>query len=529
MPSAGNGATLPNHQAPKRAIVTAATILAVLGGWLGFANPVYRLPILILLFPAGLVAASIASPTTGKAAKTGFFIGTLTACGNLYWTALPIHNFGGLAWPLALPVPVLIGMVLGCYTALLAAFAHAAGKRLSPWLFGPAMAVAWAAMELARGTLFTGFPWLTLAAAFAPWPMAIQGAAFVGAYGLSGVFAGITAWMVVRGPISKQAFAAVMLLAGLLIAGNQRADTPSIKDGSIHVTIVQGNVDQSRKWDPALQRDTVNNYLELSREALHDAPTGLLIWPETAMPFYFQEKNEFSKQLTDFVAATKTPLFFGAPAYAMTLGGGHVLFNRAYFITPSGTEGFYDKEHLVPFGEYVPLGRYLTFVHKLVEGVGDFQPGTEALPLRDGRLALGGLICYEAIFPELAQKRVDAGANLLVNITNDAWFGDSAAPRQHLDLALLRAVEQGRALIRAANTGISAVIDPRGHIVAQGGIFTALTLPCPEVPIVSETTWFHRHYALVNWIILGLFPLLCVLCILSPVRSTDQGRQGTFH
>lgn len=508
--------------------VTTASILAVCGAWLGFANPVYRLPILALLLPAGLAAASVRAPSTAKAAKTGFWIGTLAACGNLYWTTLPVHDFGGVAWPLALPVPVLMAMVLGLYTAALAAVLRFAGNRLSPWLFGLLAGLAWASMEMARGTFFTGFPWLTLAAALSPWPVAIQGAAYIGAYGLSGLLAGLAAWLATRGPFSLQALAAVVAAAGLFFLGNQRLSAPPAKDGALHVTIVQGNVDQSRKWNPAAQEETVDKYLELTRAAIADVPTDLVVWPETAMPFYFQDHDALARKVTDFVTAIKTPLLFGAPAYERTLGG-HVLFNRAFLLSPSGTESFYDKEHLVPFGEYVPFGQYLSFIHKLVEGVGDFLPGRTETPLREGRLALGGLICYEAIFPELAQQRVEAGANLLVNISNDAWFGDSAAPRQHLDLALLRAVEQGRALIRGTNTGISAVIDPRGRVMAQGGLFTELTLPCPEVPIVSETTWFHRHYSLVVWTIPILFTAMCLFCVALPERPTGgRGRDRTF-
>lgn len=499
----------------------------MLGAWLGFANPVYRLPVLALLLPLGLAAAAVRAPSAKAAAKAGYVIGALAACCNLYWTVLPIHDYGNLAWPLALPVPVLMGMVLGLYTLVLALLMRLAARRLPPWLFGPFCAVAWASMEMARGTLLTGFPWLTLAAAFSPWPAAIQGAAFVGAYGLSGVLAGLAAWLAVPGPVSRQGLAALALGAALFFLGNFRAWEPAPKDAAIHATIIQGNVDQSRKWDPATQQETIDTYLDLTRQALKDAPTDLVVWPETAMPFYFQDDGSLSRQVTDFTAQTRIPLVLGAPAYERTPGG-HTLFNRAFLLLPSGERSWYDKEHLVPFGEYVPLGKYMPFIHKLVEGVGDFGAGRTAAPLRDGRLALGLLICYEAIFPELAQRRVEAGANILVNISNDAWFGDSAAPRQHLDLALLRAVEQGRAIIRGTNSGISAVIDPRGHVMAQGGLFTALALPCPEVPVVSETTWFHHHYTAITWGMPGLFLALCLACALLPDRPADPSGRGVL-
>lgn len=503
-----------------------ASLLAVLGAWFGFANPLYRLPLLALALPAGLAYAAVRAPSYRTAAKAGYWIGAVSACLSLYWAALPIHDYGNLPWVLAAPAPVLMGFVLGLYTMALALVLRLGARRLSPWLFGPFCALAWASMEMARGVLFTGFPWLTLAAAFAPWPAAIQGAAFIGAYGLSGLLAALVAWPAVCGPLSRQGIVSVALLAALFFIGNYRAGQPVARDASIHATIVQGNVDQSRKWDPQSQSETVDKYIALSTQAIRDAPTDLLVWPETTMPFYYQDHGPLAQRLIDFAAASGTPLVFGAPAYERTLGG-HVLFNRAYLLTPSGEESYYDKEHLVPFGEYVPLGAYLPFIHKLVEGVGDFRPGKAEKPLTSGRLALGMLICYEAIFPELAQQRVEAGANILVNITNDSWFGDSAAPRQHLDLALLRAVEQGRAIIRGTNSGISAVIDPRGHIMAQGGLFTTLTLPCPEVAVVSETTWFHRLYTLLNWAVPGLAILFCLACAVLPERRDSPTRRGT--
>jgi apolipoprotein N-acyltransferase len=176
-----------------------------------------------------------------------------------------------------------------------------------------------------------------------------------------------------------------------------------------------------------------------------------------------------------------------------------VLHNRAYLLNATGdVASWYDKEHLVPFGEYVPLGEWLPFITKLVPGQFEFRPGINSAPLVSGSMAMGLLICYEAIFPELAQGRVESGANVLVNISNDAWFGRSSAPLQHLHMAALRAVEQNRSIIRATNTGVSVVIGPDGSMQNPSALFETLILRDPAVPLLTETTFYHDHMALIH-------------------------------
>jgi apolipoprotein N-acyltransferase len=499
--------------------------LAIVGTWIGFANPVYRFPGLILLFPLAMAQVAFAAKTPGQAAKAGLAAGTIGALGVLYWTAIPIRFYGHLPWILALPMPVLLSLAMGAYVALFAALLQPAAHRLAPLPFGLFAGALWTLVEIGRGTLFTGFSWLNLTAALTPWPFAVQGASILGAYALAGLLAACMAWIVAGRYFSLTSLLGVALLVGVGVFGNLELKRPLPEGSTIRVGIVQGNVDQSLKWDPDYQKATVDTYLDLSAKQVAEAATDLLVWPETAMPFYFQDGDVLAASVARFVRERGVPLVTGSPAYAR-VGEGYSLYNRVYLVTPDGeSRSHYDKAHLVPFGEYIPFGKYLPFLSKLAHGVGDFVAGQDAAPLRHGNLALGLLICYEAIFPELAQASVEAGANILINVSNDAWFGRSSAPLQHLDLAALRAVEQGRFLIRATNTGISAVIDPRGRVLAQSGLFAAETLAYSGATLLTEQTPFHSYRGLIHWTCAGIAVVLGTLTLLSvPRRRSNKIR-----
>ena len=246
----------------------------------------------------------------------------------------------------------------------------------------------------------------------------------------------------------------------------------------------------------------------------------LVVWPETALPFFFQEGSPLAKRTIAAVKEMGCPFVFGSPAYGGTKGN-ISYYNRAYLLSSSGRIlGTYDKIHLVPFGEYVPLKRFLPFVHRLVPAAGDFSPGVKSEPLPLSPFPAGVLICYEAIFPELARSQVMHGAAILINLTNDAWFGPTSAPFQHLAMAVFRAVETGRPLIRAANTGFSAVVGPRGRILKQSGLFVEEVLMV-EVPVhQGKTTPYTRFGDLFSRVMVGV----TLLCALYCLRRSKKGR-----
>jgi len=496
-------------------------VAAALGAWVGYANPWAQFPLAVLALPAGLAALGLDAESPWIAFKRAWVAGTLAALGCLYWVYWPVQRYGGVHWLMALPLPVLLSMVMAVYFGLFGMVAQVAGKRLPPLQALPCLGLAWTLMELAMGTLLSGFPWLTLSAAFVRWPIVTQLAAYIGGHGLSGVLALIAAGaMMAR---RSRSCAVVALATALLVCGLGwlRIRSYSESTPSRTVAIVQGNIDQGLKWNPAYQQRTVAKYISLSRSVLAENPE-LIVWPETAMPFYFQDNTPLRAPVFDFLRATNASLVLGSPSYEAKPTGPLTLFNRVYLLTGSdSTLRWYDKEHLVPFGEYMPFADWLP-LQKLVNGVGDFAPGRNEARLAAGDFVLGALICYEAIFAGLAQDRVTQGANLLVNTSNDAWFGETSAPLQHLQLAALRAIEQGRWMVRGTNTGISAFIDPLGRIRLAGPQFADVAA-VGQVHLRTEPTVFHRLY----WALIAVAGLLAVLFAYLVIRNGRRQHHAT--
>lgn len=227
----------------------------------------------------------------------------------------------------------------------------------------------------------------------------------------------------------------------------------------IKVGLLQGNIDQGVKWDVKFKRETIDIYLNLSKRQRQTALS--LLYGQRQQRPSFEEEKGYQKMLTDFARENNIYLLFGSPA----VKDYNKLLNRAYLISPKGEIlSRYDKMHLVPFGEYVPLTKLLFFINKMVEGIGDFTSGEEYSVMKTDGGRFGVVICYEIIFPELVREFVKKDANFMTTITNDAWFGKSSAPYQHFSMAVFRAIENRVPVVRAANTGISGTIDSLGRI-----------------------------------------------------------------
>jgi apolipoprotein N-acyltransferase len=293
---------------------------------------------------------------------------------------------------------------------------------------------------------------------------------------------------------------------------------PLNETGRITVGLVQGGIRQEDKWQPENAWSNVGRHLELTRDAARRGAR-LVVWPESAVPFLYDEEPELSALLQELVRRDALYVYFGnddrePPPHAR-------IFVGAKLLAPDGEiAARYRKMHLVPFGEYVPLKPLFTFggrvAAKVVQEVADFTPGTEAVNVSVEGHRVGGYICYEAIFPALVRRFPADGAELLVNITNDAWYGTTSAPYQHLAMAAFRAVENGRYMVRAANTGITAVVDPRGRILEQTKLFDR-AVHVREVPFVAETTFYTRHG--------DVFAYACSAIALAALGATLTRRQ----
>jgi apolipoprotein N-acyltransferase len=308
--------------------------------------------------------------------------------------------------------------------------------------------------------------------------------------------------------------------AGLLLAGalgyGWLWPPPEVGNSPMRIALVQGNIDQRVKWDPAWQERTLAIYQDLTAAAAHERPQ-LIVWPEAAVPFFFRADSRRAA-VEGMARAADAYLLVGAPDWQAGQPR-----NTAFLIGPDGQMvGRYDKRHLVPFGEYVPLRQLLSFVNPLAGGaIGEFASGHEATVFATPNGRFSVVICYEAIFPDEVRDFFRGGADFLINITNDAWFGRSAAPAQHLAMAAFRAVENRAYLIRAANTGISAIVTPDGHIVQASGLFTRVVLSGAINPHTSGSfyTW---HGDLFAWGTVGV-AIVTAIGSLTPIVLPSWG------
>ncbi|MBW2072713.1 MAG: apolipoprotein N-acyltransferase, partial [Deltaproteobacteria bacterium] len=416
--------------------------------------------------------------------KLGWLAGLGQGLGTLYWIVYVVNRYGSLSLPVSIGVCLLLVSYLALLPALFTAGLSWLRLRRLPWLL--LAAPLWVSLELAKSNLFTGFPWENLGYSQFAWLPVIQVADLTGVYGLSfAVVLGNAALCRLLYPSSRRettlsrwglTLTVMVVVSSMYFYGTWRLSTlAGSSNPSVRVALIQGNIPQEHKWDPAFQQETLERYFLLSKQIIPQKPD-LLVWPETATPFYFRSDRKNSEILTAMVRQLGKPLLFGSPAYQYKEKRLQ-LYNRAYLLNGSGSVlGFYDKIHLVPFGEYVPLKRLLFFARRLVQAAGDFVSGNHPVVLSLPPARLGVLICYEAIFPELSRDLVRKGANILVNITNDAWFGPSSAPYQHLSMAVLRTVENRVPMVRCANTGISAFVDASGRVLEKTALFQEAVL-----------------------------------------------------
>jgi len=430
----------------------------------------------VWLAPVLLVALASAPRT---ALLDGWLAGTAGFLVLLSWLDHTFRNYSAIPWPLGwLPVG-LLAAYCGLYTGLLAwavarvraAAGEGAALALSP--------VFWVAGEWLRGHLFGGFPWGLLGYSQHAVLPVIQVAELGGVYAVSFALVATSAALaaVIR---LRGAGRAVAALAGLAVvvgvvafglwrlSGLAAAATPE----RVRIAVIQPSVEQSLKWDPAHRREILQGYDALTREAARSRPA-LIVWPETAAPIFLRADPALRDDLTRLSAEVGAPLLVGSVDREGERGR---FRNSAFLVTPQGLGDRYDKIQLVPFGEYIPLAWLLGFVRHWAEFISEFGAGDRFTVFALPGASFGTAICYEVVFPEIFRGFVVGGAAVMVNITNDAWFGTTSGPWQHLATLPLRAVEHRVAIARSANTGVSAFVEPSGAVAETLGLFAQGTL-----------------------------------------------------
>ena len=437
-------------------------------------------------------------------------------------------TYGGLPAWIALPVNGALVGYLALFPAIFAVIVRRMVMARGTMMIMGAPFV-WVATELGRTHLLTGFPWVLLGYSQTVVLPIAQLASLFGVFGISMLVASVSAAVAVLiagpetsdGVYARRSFRFAPLCGSVTVVlvvvawGSGRVATARwTREGqSIRIGIVQGNVDQGQRWDPAHATAIFQEHLKESRQAL-DEGAGLVVWPESSTPFMFEEDPVGAEQVRMLARQAGVPILFGSDQIEwQTVDNRRIpdkYFNSAFLVRSDGsTDGVYRKMHLVPFGEYVPLQSLLFFAAPLTREVGTFSPGLAPTLLNVRGHPVSVAICYEVVYPSLVRRFVVAGSELLTTITNDAWFGQTSAPYQHFEQASMRAIEEGRYLVRAANTGISGIVDPYGRVLDRTGLFRAAVL-VGDVRFLRTSTFYALHGDLVAYGAAGLTILLLV-------------------
>jgi len=447
----------------------------------------------------------LAPASVGQAFLLGWVCGTVVYLGSCYWVFSVMHHYGGLSGAVSAVLLLLFSLYIGLHQAVFAALvAWAARARagysrralfLAPFL--------WVAVELLR-TYLVGFPWDLLGTTQVANTALSRIAALTGVYGLSFeialVNAAFAAAFLVR-PARRRFMLAATLATAVFLQLTQYIELGRLPVDS-HALLVQQNVPIRESWQSAEYNGLLQSLDATSAIPPGSAKVTLVVWPESPAPFFLND-DRFVTTISAIARRTNDFVVAGSLGVRPAAAGENLLYNSAALVNPQGQiAARYDKVHLVPFGEYIPLQRLLSFAQSLTHEVGTFARGSDRWPLDAGAAKLGVFICYESVFPGEVRQFADRGAQVFVNISNDGWFGNSGAPEQHLNMARMRAIENERWLLRATNTGITASIDPFGRVVAQAPAGTRTTLLAPY-SLRADITFYTRYG---DW-----FPCLCAI------------------
>jgi apolipoprotein N-acyltransferase len=526
---------VPGEGGPRQRLTRNAWLLAVVSGVL--QSLIYPLPSLTFLCWIALAPLLMAilrgRAPKGQEAQTvsasqGFLLaylgGVIWSFATTYWIYHVMHIYGGLNRPTSFGILVLfcfaLGVIWGVFGLLMAVLANGPLRHKALFL----APFVWVPLEIVRGFPFD-FPWNPLGTVLVNNIPLTRIATATGVYGLSFeivlVNTAFAAAFLVDARRRRMVLIAAFVTAGLLQAGELVKPPTLAADRTARLVQADIPILNGDQWTLPYFQSTLRELRELSVPRRGElGPTepapDLVVWPESPAPF-FVTNSEFRAAVSDVARRAHATVVAGSLGLPSGPPAATQLYNSASVIAPTGEwVARYDKIHLVPFGEYVPFKRLLTFAGKLTREVGDFLPGDsrQALPLGNHRM--GVFICYEAVYPGEIREFAKNGAQVFVNISDDAWFGQTAAPVQHLNQARMRAIENHRWLVRATDTGITVSIDPFGRVVAQAprNVRTAIDVP---YGVVNGTTFYTRHG---NWFVAvcAIISLIALLGTLPFVR-----------
>jgi apolipoprotein N-acyltransferase len=476
---------------------------------------------LLLVIDGGTPGPQDPRPAT-RSARWGPWLAGIVFYALLFWWLVRLPAAAMTHPWVIFPALLVLAAYLGLFVALFGFILRFVRRRIgwSPFVTAPA---AWAVSEWLKSSGPLGCPWGNIGYALAREPAWIQSASVIGATGL-------TIWIVtvnalLAGAIRSHLVAhrALCLVAAVgIVAAPVGWGAARLRHADGHrtltVALVQPDIRSDQKWNPARQELSVATLSRLTMAvARQDPKPDLIVWPETALPFYVRLEPAKLMRLFALVRQTGVPLLLGYPDAQLTTRGSVITHNSAGLVLPNGTiAAQYDKIHLVPFGERIPFQSLFPFLGRIDLGQAEWTPGDAYTVFSLQGTPFSVLICFESIFPGMARRFATEGARFLVNITNDEWFGPTAAPWQHSDMAILRCVELGMGMARCANTGVSMFIDSYGRVTAETALFREATLT-GRVQLSNGSTLYARWGDALLFLCIGLVSVLMALAWYRPL------------
>ncbi|MBF0171223.1 MAG: apolipoprotein N-acyltransferase [Nitrospinae bacterium] len=461
----------------------------------------------------GLLFLLIRGAPPFSAALRGWLFGVACYAVTVWWVNESMTVFGGLAPTLGEAITLLLAATMALFPALFAGLTAKVAAGLGERVAFATAPFLWVAGEFVRERLpDIGFPWARLGDTQYRVTPVIQMAELAGteflsfvmiAFGAAGAYAVVALGEGRRRDALAAGGVALFFFGAPWLYGTARLAALDAESTGERLTVaaLQGNIDQHRKWERDYAGVQLSIYEELTREGVARG-AALVVWPETAASWEVGRHPLFDQRMRLLSAATGVPLIFGAPAEEYDAAGKRSSYNRAWSLDPAGRMEYYDKVKLAPFGEFVPFGRLLFFVRNVTTYIGDLRPGDRLAPLQAGPYRVGVQICFEAIFPAYSRRLVTDGAQLLAVITNDSWFGRSPSSEQALAMAVMRGVENRVPVVRAAQSGVSAVVGADGRILDRKELFeTGMAVATVKLRSPGDRlTLYTRGGALFQWL-----------------------------